>query len=476
MTFKWTALLVLLIFLLSLSGCGDSVTAVITTSVNNDDSATAEITTPVNNDEEVVNDDLDAALVAITERVSVASDGTQSNAHSWSSDISGDGRYVTFSSNATNLVSDDANANGGVFVHDRDTGLTERVSAAGYSSAISDDGIYVAFYSSAANLVSDDTNGTFDIFVHDRATGISECVSVASDGTQGNDISNDPAISGDGRYVAFASRASNLVIDDTNGEYDIFVHDRVTGITERISVASDAAQADNGSWSPDISSDARYVTFYSQATNLVADDTNEEKDVFVHDRNTGITERVSIASDGSEGNFSSFSPSISANGRYLAFDSWASNLVTEDTNNAPDVFVHDRDTGITERVSVTSDGGQGDYYSFSAAISGDGRYVAFGSDTTNLVADDSNYLEDIFVHDRVTGITERVSVASDGAQSNNNKEGIEPAVSAGAAISDDGHYVTFYSYAINLVADDTNKSSDIFVRTRAYQRSTSGDE
>ena len=407
-----------------------------------------------------------ARLAVTTERVSVASDGSQGNNHSWSPDISGNGRYVAFSSKATNLVAGDTNANGSVFVYDRDIGISERVSVAGHSPAISDDGRYVAFYSQENNLVTGDTNGTFDVFVHDRDTGISERVSVASDGTQSNNISNAPSISGDGRYVTFDSSASNLVTGDTNDEYDIFVHDRNTGTTERVSVSSDGAQSNNASWYPVISGDGRYVTFHSQATNLVTGDSNGEKDVFVHDRVTGITERVSVASDGSQGDFSSFFPDISDDGRYVTFHSQATNLVIDDTNGTPDVFVHDRVTGVTERISVASDGSQGNHYSFSPAISGDGRYVGFGSTATNLVAGDTNNLEDVFVHDRDTGVTERVSVASDGTQSNSNREGVEPAVSVEAAISADGHYVAFYSYAMNLIADDTNASSDIFVRSR----------
>ncbi|HAL29388.1 MAG TPA: hypothetical protein DCP20_01540, partial [Coriobacteriia bacterium] len=189
-----------------------------------------------------------------------------------------------------------------------------------------------------------------------------------------------------------------------------------TGITERVSVASDGAEA-NG-WSPSgipsISADGRYVAFGSDATNLVADDTNGEIDIFVHDRVTGITERVSVASDGSQGNGALLRPAISGDGRCVAFLSLATNLVPGDTNGLSDVLVHDRVTGVTERVSVASDGSQGNGRCLWVSISEDGRYVAFASDSTNLVMDDTNGADDIFVHDRVTGITERASVASDG--------------------------------------------------------------
>ncbi len=407
--------------------------------------------------------DAQTDLSAFTERVSVASDGTQSNAHSWAPVISGDGRYIAFTSRATNLATQETDSDGGIFIYDRQTGHNECVTASGLTSAISDDGRYLAFASSADDLVADDGNEAADIFVYNRETGSSERVSVAGDGGESNDSSSQPAISADGRYVAFASRADNLVADDNNGEYDIFVHDRSTGSTERVSVGRDGVQGDNSSWSPAISGNGRYVAFYSQATNLVADDTNGAKDVFVYDRQTASSERVSIASDGSQADFASFAPTISDDGRYVAFASQASNLVDGDSNQGADIFVHDRDTGITELVSIASDGSQGRGYSFLPVISGDGRYVAFASDAANLVAADTNNLQDIFVHDRASGTTKRSSVSSDGSESHNNPPGIEPAVSAGAAISDNGRYVVFYSYAMNLVADDSNERSDIFV-------------
>ena len=186
-------------------------------------------------------------------------------------------------------------------------------------------------------------------------------VSVASDGTEGgNAISWISNISADGRYVAFTSKATNLVINDANEAGDIFVHDRQTGTTERVSVASDGTEGTSDSLAPALSADGRYVVFTSEATNLVASDTNGTHDIFVHDRQTGITERVNVASDGTEANGRSWHPVLSGGGRYVAFESSATNLVAEDTNRRNDVFVHDRQTGITERVSVASDGTEGD--------------------------------------------------------------------------------------------------------------------
>jgi Tol biopolymer transport system component len=218
-----------------------------------------------------------------------------------------------------------------------------------------------------------------------------QLVSVASDGTQGNSHSVSPSISADGRYVAFSSLASNLVPGDTNGKQDIFVHDRLTGQTTRVSVASDGTQGNGDSDFASISADGRYVAFSSLASNLVAGDTNGTWDVFVHDRLTGQTTRVSVASDGTQGNEDSIGVEISADGRYVAFTSLASNLVAGDTNGTWDVFVHDRLTGQTTRVSVASDGTEGNGHSlYGLSISADGRYVAFASVASNLVSGDAN--------------------------------------------------------------------------------------
>ncbi|MGH3656122.1 MAG: hypothetical protein ACRDUA_05640, partial [Micromonosporaceae bacterium] len=293
-------------------------------------------------------------------------------------------------------------------------------------------------------------------------------VSVASNGSQANDFNQTAAISANGRYVAFASLADNLVPGDTNGRgedepMDVFVRDRRTGVTTRVSVASDGSQANDTSLKPAVSAGGRYVAFVSLADNLVTGDTNGWWDVFVHDRRAGATTRVSVASDGSQakGDLST-APALSADGRYVAFVSWEDNLVTGDTNGWGDVFVHDRRTGATTRVSVASDGSQANAASGSPpglAISGDGRYVAFGSNADDLVPGDTNGTDDVFVHDRQTGATTRVSVASDGSQTNGGASG-GPAISAG------GRYIAFTSSADNLVPGDTNGTYDVFVRDR----------
>ena len=410
-----------------------------------------------------------------TRRVSVASDGTQGNDFSAEASISATGRYVAFDSPATNLVNGDTNGVIDVFVHDWKTGQTTRVSVASdgtqandFSDApsISASGRYIAFQSAASNLVSGDTNGTGDIFVHDRVSGQITLVSVASDGTQANSASQHAAISANGRYVAFQSDASSLVSGDTNNTHDVFVHDRKTGQTTLVSVASDGTQGNDLSLHPSISANGRYVAFDSFASNLVSDDTNTCgpytdgmcPDIFVHDRATGQTTRISVASDGTQANGYSDVPSISANGRYVAFHSFASNLVSDDTNGVADVFVHDLKTGQTTRVSVASDGTQGNDNADGFSISATGRFVAFQSFATNLVSDDTNFTSDIFVHDRQTGQTTRVSVASNGTQGNGGS--YDPSISA------TGHSAAFYSDASNLVSGDTNSTGDIFVHDR----------
>jgi hypothetical protein len=286
---------------------------------------------------------------------------------------------------------------------------------------------------------------------------------VDSSGAQGNFSSISPAISADGRIVVFGSFANNLVAGDWNFQADIFVHDRSTGITERVSVDSSGAEGNGNSNHADVSADGRFVAFESESTNLVAGDSNGVIDVFVHDRMTGITERVSVDSSGAEGNGPSGTfggLAISADGRIVAFESNASNLVAGDTNGVSDVFVHDRSTGLTERVDVDSFGAEANYGGSIPSISADGQSVTFASSATNLVAGDTNNAGDVFVHDRSTGFTGRVSVDSSGAEGN----GLSG--NSGLAISADGQIVAFESLASNLVAGDTNGYTDVFVRER----------
>ena len=380
----------------------------------------------------------------------MSSAGAQGNNQSFTARLSADGRYVAFASQATNFAAgSDTNGVADIFVRDRVTGVTARVSVAnggtqanGGSSnpAISADARVVAFQSPSTTLVANDTNGADDIFVHDRTTGQTTRVSVSSAGAQASGRATVPSLSADGRYVAFQSVAANLVSNDTNGVEDVFVHDRATGATTRVSVSSAGAQGDGFSQQAAISADGASVVFVSNASTLVAGVAGVQ--VFVHNRLTGETTRVSRSSAGVEANNTVSRPAVSADGRSVAFESLASNLVTGDTNGQQDVFVHDRTTGITTRVSVANEGAQSNASSERPVLSADGRFVAFQSLATTLVADDTNGVQDAFVHDRVTNVTRRVSVSSAGAEGN--MGGAEPSISA------DGRFVAFYTQS-NLV-------------------------
>lgn len=404
-----------------------------------------------------------------TSRVNVASDGTQANGFSTEASINASGRYVAFDSYATNLVSGDTNGYPDVFIRDRQAGTTSMVSVSSEgvqsnrfsdvaTQAISADGRYVAFSSSATNLVPGPNTEASDIFVRDRWAGTTSLISVASDGGPGNGACSGAAINATGRYVAFGSDSSNLVAGDTNDADDVFIRDRQTNTTTRLSVASDGTQANDRSDAPVISANGRYVAFPSQASNLVPEDTNGVRDVFVRDRLTGTTTRASVASDGTQANGESanFLMAISANGRFVTFGSFATNLVPEDTNGVQDIFVRDLSTGTTSRVSLSSDGTQANGYNLTPTINANGRYVAFVSEATNLVPGDTNDRWDIFVRDRWTGTTRRISVSTNGAQANDHSE--RPTITAA------GLDVAFLSDASNLVPGDTNGFRDVFVR------------
>ena len=339
-----------------------------------------------------------------TERVSVGPGGVQANGFSFDPALSGGGRFVAFESSATNLVPGDTSRDGGVFVRDRETGTTRRVSlgpggvpGGGGKPGISANGRFVAFVSTSSNLVPGDTNGRSDAFVRDRWRRVTTRVSVGPGGGQSNGDSDWPAISADGRFVAFQSSATNLVPGDTNGAIDVFVHDRQAGTTRRASVGAGGAQANEFSFFSALSADGRFVVFDSAATNLVPGDTNGEWDVFVRDRQTGTTQRVSIGPGGAEGDALSSVGALSADGRFVAFFSGATNLVPNDTNGVSDVFVRDRHAGTTRRGSLGRNGAQGDAGVGELAISADGRVVAFDTASTNLVPGDTNGETDVFV-------------------------------------------------------------------------------
>lgn len=324
---------------------------------------------------------------------------------------------------------------------------------------IAANGRFVTFFCYAANVVANDTNAAADVFVLDRQTWLVARVSVSSSGAQADGASLYPRISGTGRWVAFQSVATHLVPNDTNGQPDIYLHDRATRITSRVSYSSQGAQANGACAEPAISTDGRYVAFSSTASNLVASDVNASGDVFVRDLLLATTTRVSVNLLGQSPNNYSQDPAISADGRCVAFESLASDLVPNDTNTNWDIFVRDRAANVTERVSVANDGTQANGFCTDPSISGDGRYVTFLSSATNLVPNDTNAKWDVFLHDRQTHATTRVSTG------NNDVQGNAPTTSG--EISDDGRSVLFRGFSTNLIPGDTNNKADVFVRNLA---------
>ena len=375
--------------------------------------------------------------------------------------------------------------------------------AAGASSAaaVSAHGRFVAFASDASDLVAGDTNRTTDVFVRDRRTGTTTRVSVNSAGAQADGESGSPAISANGRFVTFVSRARNLVAGDRNGRRtDVFVRDRRSGRTVRLSPGASSARV---GFDPDISADGRYVAFVSgrafggtsvedtaivvhdrrtgtarrfasgsaegpaisgdgrvvaflSRDRLVARDTNRLRDAYVVRRSTGALARVSVSSSGAQARGDTFETDISGDGRFVAFASRAANLVRRDTNRAGDVFLRDRTTGRTTRVSVTSSGGQLRGWSTAPTISANARSVAFQLSPGDLIAEGQDPVGRVLVRDRLRQRTRVVSVPEAGAVGGASRSGF-PGLSA------DGRFVAFTS-ASDLEAGDTNRTADVYVR------------
>ncbi len=342
-----------------------------------------------------------------------------------------------------------------------------------YSASFSADGRKVIFTSHADNLVPNDTNGiAADVFVKDLNTGAVTLVSTNSAGKQGNhDVYDDHAyFSPDGTKIVFASAASNLVAHDLNNTYDIFVKNLTTDAVTRVSTDSHGNQANHISYGSTFSPDGSKVLFESDASNLVAHDTNGGTDLFLKDLNTGLITRINTALNGTDadygfqGDVATFSP----DGTKVVFDSIATNLVSGDTNLDHDVFVKDLVTGVNTRVSTDSAGQEGNGWSSNGIFSPDGHKILFTSSASNLVAHDTNGVSDIFVKDLVTGITTRVDTDSAGNQANYSV-GLEGASYNwhNAAFSQDGSKVVFISDATNLVAGSVEGQSNVFVKDLA---------
>ncbi|HYD29415.1 MAG TPA: hypothetical protein VEB64_00945 [Azospirillaceae bacterium] len=408
--------------------------------------------------------------------------------------VSDDGRFTVFASTAANLVPGDTNSCSDIFLRDLRAGTVSRVSLApnggqqrvrtpgdGASSPdISANGRYIVYSSAATNLAPGDTNGLNDIFRYDRLTGATLRVSVATGGAQqaaGDDSTvygaTTPRISADGRHVAFISDAPNLVPGDTNGTADVFVRDLAAGTTIRVSVSSEGVQGKAGDepWTVAglaLSGNGRTVGFIARYDNLVTDDTNNHSDVFVRDLKTGKTTRVSVASDGREGGFAPYdfpgSVDLSADGRYVVFSTDSPDLVPGDTEVDTDLFLHDRQAGETSCLSVDPEGRpvQGAWIGGEGvSISADGRVVAFASDANGLVAGDDPLDRpsmDVFVRDIGGGVTSRLTAgpAGDRSGSSGTTSGIATGLSA------NGRVVVFNSDRPNLVTGDANNTHDVF--------------
>ncbi|MHB8792059.1 MAG: TolB family protein [Thermoleophilia bacterium] len=413
-------------------------------------------------------DEAGAAPVIIS-RASTSAAGVPSDGYGgYDASISADGRFVAFEGEG-NLVPGDTNGVTDIFVKNTQTGAITRVSTSSEGieanapcgiPAISGDGRYVVFDSAASNLVAGDSNATGDVFMKDVVTGTTTRISVSVSGLDANDVSYDASVSDDGRVVSFRSRATDLVSNDTNSVADIFVRDIQAGTTSRASTTSSGVETAGNHDDPSISPDGRYVAFGSTSTTLVSGDTNAVEDVFVKEISNGTTTRVSTSQAGAEGNGNSADPAFSYDGRYVVFASSAANLVSGDTNGQIDVFRIDRQDGSVIRASLASDGTQADAQNVYAGISGNGRFVVFESNATNLVPVDTNAVTDVFVNDTYTGDTVRVSTDLAGVQGDAGSD-----CWSHSPISADGRMVVFASNATNLVPGGaTPAPRQIFIR------------
>ncbi len=427
---------------------------------------------------------LAAPSTGTTETVPTSPGGAASNGLTWSPSITPDGRYVTFESLANNLTTTpDTGSHWDIFVRDTKTGVIKKVStglrgaeANGDSNFadISADGRYVVFASTATNLVAGDDPDTiaYEIFVKDLKTD--KITRLISRNRGASDTGSDtaPSVSADGSQIAFASDHSDLVPGDTNGVYDVFVWNRSTGKITRISVSSAGAEGSHPSdpaygrsYQPQISADGTSVVFLSGADNLVKGDTNNIDDIFLHTLKDHRTTRVSVGPNGQQttdanpfGDASASNPSISTDGRWIAYDGFAlKGLVKQDTGVTDQVYVYDRQTGTTRLVARTLDGGVSEASNTHAQISPDGRFVAFQSDSNQLVKGDTGDFADVFVRDLRSTRTAKVSVGLNGEEANG------PSGASGTALAPGGRVVVFDSQADNLVAGPANPSEDLYL-------------
>jgi Tol biopolymer transport system component len=391
--------------------------------------------------------------------------GAAGDRNAYSRSISADGRYVAFESNADNLSSEDDDTVIDVYVRDLLTRTTTLVSrakgvvgnGASYAPSMSADGRFVAFVSLATNLTGDD-DVFQDVFVRDLESNTTAYVSRSATGGAADGKSGEPSISADGRYVAFESDADNMSTADQDGFSNIFVRDLATNTTVYASRASgaDGLYATGYSHQPSISGDGRFVAFESASPGLSADDGNASVDIFVRDLQTNATILASRATDGIAGDGDSYAPSLSADGRFVAFTSVADNLSGDDIDAFGNIFVRDLQTGVTTYASRAGAAADGD--SAQPAISADGRFVAFRSNAPNLSADDDDAVRDVFARDLQANTTTLVSRGGGATGAAGNEESWDPAISA------DGRFVAFSSLANSLSGEDNDAFTNVFRR------------
>ncbi|WP_150047268.1 TolB family protein [Methylomonas rhizoryzae] len=382
--------------------------------------------------------------------------GRVGNEASFGQTISTTGRWIAYSSVATNLVAGDSGIED-VFVFDRVQKKNRLVSvnqdgesgdSASFEPTMSGNGRWLAFRSFASNLIETDGNQFGDIFLTDRIKGHTTRVSASSDGGDGNGESYAPALSANGRWLAFASAASNLLVGDDNGVDDVFLYDKQRKTLSRVSAGTTGAVNDGNSNFPSISATGRWIAFTSAADNLVGNDGNGHADIFLYDKKAASLALI----PGPGANGDSKSASISGNGRYIAFASAASNLVNGDNNGKTDIFVYDvkkaSTTRVTQGIAAESNGDSAD-----PSISANGRWIVFASSASNLVAADDNGVDDIFLYDVKTRQTQLLSVGGNGGS-------YTPTISA------NGKWAAFASEAGNLIDNDDNGKRDIFLRRR----------
>ncbi len=412
-------------------------------------------------------------------RVGVSTAGTQPNGgQSVGTDISPNGRYVVFTSEASNLVAGDLNGAADVFWRDNQTGVTERMSVSsaevegdlgGYGGFVSADGRYVGFSSDSVNLIAADTNFSTDAFLRDRTAGTTIRVSIRNGGGEGDGPSYLQSMSPDARYFVFASDAENLIgLLDENFSTDVYLRDRTLAKTERVSVATDGTEGDLDSSGGSISDDGRFVAFISNTSNFDPGDSGIFADVFVRDRNAAApaTTRLTVAPNGDEADFDSSNALISGDGKVVAFETDAGNLIDPgDENVTTDVYATTLITGVIERISVAVGGADASDFSFVTGLSDDGRFVLFQSGAKNLISSPLTANVNSFVRDRATGTT---AVAA-GTQAQGQPSNPDPALagSSPSAISGDGRYVLFWSNATDVIqtGDSNGIVADIFLRS-----------